>query len=184
MEKRFNITFLGCKSRWTRSRKAWMEGKEGMGVKEREGRRGRNRSYWGVVVITMGYLPSFGTTCWPNRDRIYHYNFVVLFSKLESEEVLTWLRIFSPFPWKITYVLSPQILFEKHTKKEYVLVKHEGHLLLSWELSYSWQFYVLHNHWSTHDLTFVSNANSKSRFCWLVCFAKWMGVFGNWEIFL
>jgi hypothetical protein len=40
-------------------------------VKEKEGGRGWNISYWGVVVIAMGYLPSgygggFGTICWPN----------------------------------------------------------------------------------------------------------------------
>lgn len=51
-------------------RREWRE-KEGLRVKEKEGGRGWNISYWGVVVIAMGYLPSsygggFGTTCWPN----------------------------------------------------------------------------------------------------------------------
>ncbi len=126
--------------------------------------------YNGLSTIKLGgWFWDHMLTKW---DRTYHYNFIILFNKLESEEVFTWLRIFSPFPWKITYVWSPQILFEKHTKKEYVLVKHEGRLLVSWALSYSWQFYVVHNHQWTYDLTFVSNANSKSRFCWLVCFAN------------
>ncbi len=92
------------------------------------------------------------------RDKTYHYNFIIFFSKPESEEVLTWLRVFSSFLWKITYVWSTQILFEKHTRKEYVLVKHEGHLLLSWALPYSWQLYAMHNHQWIYDLTFVSNA--------------------------
>lgn len=42
--------------------------------------------------------------------------------------------------------------------KEYVHVKHESHLLLSWALSYAWQFYAMHNLQWIYDLTFVSNA--------------------------
>jgi hypothetical protein len=45
VKKRFNITFVGCKSKSTRSRKEGMEGKEGMRVKEREGGRGWKISY-------------------------------------------------------------------------------------------------------------------------------------------
>jgi len=43
VKKQFNITFVGCKSRFTKSRKEGMEGKEGMKVKEREGVGGGKR---------------------------------------------------------------------------------------------------------------------------------------------
>jgi len=58
--------------------------------------------------------------------------------KSTTKEVLTWLKVSTPFSWKITHAWSSQILFENHTMKEYVHVKHEGHLLLSWSLSYVW----------------------------------------------
>jgi len=82
--------------------------------------------------------------------------------------MLTWLRVSFLFSWKITHVWPSQILFLKNTKKEYVHVKHESYLLLSWALSYAWQFYVVHNPQWIYDLTFVSNAN----------FEKWILLIG------
>ncbi len=92
--------------------------------------------------------------------------------KSTTKKMLTWLKVSTPFYWKITHVWSSQILFEKHTNKEYVHVKHDGKLLLSWSLFYVCQIYAMHIPQWISDLTFVSNVNFKSRYCWLVCFVN------------
>jgi hypothetical protein len=85
--------------------------------------------------------------------------------KSTTKKMLTWLKVSTPFYWKITHVWSSQILFEKHTNKEYVHVKHDGKLLLSWSLFYVCQIYAMHIPQWISDLTFVSNVNFKSRYC-------------------
>jgi len=65
--------------------------------------------------------------------------------------------------------LVSQILLVQKASKEYVLVKHEGHLLLSWALSYSEQFYAMHNPQWIYDLTLFPMQISKVDFVdWFV----------------
>ncbi len=120
MKIQFNIAFVGCKSRSTRSKEEGMEGKEWM-IMKKKGWRLQKISYWGVAVIAMGSLPLvLGVVLGLHVDQMGQSISLQLHHPLYQAKVtrsVIWLRVSSLFSWKITYVWSPKSFLKKIYKE-------------------------------------------------------------------